>query len=142
MFATLRQQFAPRLLAQVLQHVQLLIQLLGAAASSGFGDFFQPLATMAGVVNVAAGTGDRPATIQSFETIHHSGKILDHGQITSGQFAQHAYAGFAVVDGLEIMEAQPLGEFASVDLVTLVAMFEQWDLARIAHQDLSYMWLE
>jgi hypothetical protein len=29
-----------------------------------------------------------------------------------------------MVDRLEIMEAQPLGEFASIDLVTLVALFE------------------
>jgi hypothetical protein len=38
-----------------------------------------------------------------------------------------------VVHGLEIIEAQSLGEFASVDLVTLVAMFEQRVLARIAN---------
>jgi hypothetical protein len=64
MFATFGQQFAARLLAQVLQQVQLLIELLGSATSSGFGDFFQPLAAMANVVNVTAGEGDRPATIQ------------------------------------------------------------------------------
>src|SRR5215468_8573059 len=52
MFATLGQKLAARLLAQVLQHVQLLIELLGSAARSGFGDFFQPLAAMAGVINV------------------------------------------------------------------------------------------
>jgi len=97
---------------------------------------------MAGVVNVAAGTRDRPATIQSFQSIHHAGKIFDHGEITSGQLAQHAYPGFAVVHGLEIMEAQPLGEFASIDFVTLVALFEQWDLARIADQNLGNMRLE
>ena len=142
MFATLRQQFAPRLLAQVLQHVQLLIELLGAAASSGLGYFFQPLATMASVVNIPAGTGDRPAAIQSFQSIHHTGEIFDHGEITSGQLAQHAYPGFTMVDRLEIMEAQPLGEFASIDLVTLVALFEQWDLARIAEQNLGNMRLE
>ena len=34
-----------------------------------------------------------------------------------------------MIDRLEILEAQPLGEFASIDLVTLVALFEQWDLA-------------
>jgi hypothetical protein len=50
--------------------------------------------------------------------------------------------GFAMVHGLEITQAQPLGEFASIDLVTLVALFEQWDLARIAHQDLAAMRLE
>jgi len=40
------------------------------------------------------------------------------------------------------MEAQPLGEFASIDLVTLVALFVQWDLARIADQNLGNMRLE
>src|SRR6201984_2519483 len=105
MFATLRQQFTPRLLAQVLQQVQLLIELLGAAASSGLGNFLQPLTAMTCVVNVPAGTADRPATIQSFQSIHHTAKIFDHGEITSGQLAQHASPGFTMVDPLEIMEA-------------------------------------
>jgi len=83
MFATLRQQFAPRLLPQVLQHFQLLVELLGSPAGAGLGDFLQPLTSMASVVNIPAGAGDRPTGIQSFETIHHSGKIFDHGQITA-----------------------------------------------------------
>ena len=52
------------------------------------------------------------------------------------------YVGLAVIDGLEIVEAQPLGEFASVDLVTLVAMFEQGVLARVAHHQLGHMRLK
>jgi hypothetical protein len=47
-----------------------------------------------------------------------------------------------MVDRLEIVEAQPLAEFASIDLVTLVALFEQWDLAWIADQNLGNMRLE
>jgi len=43
---------------------------------------------------------------------------------------------------LEIMEAQPLGEFASIDLVTLVALFDPGDLARIADHDFGNMRLE
>jgi len=97
MSATLRQQFASRLLPQVLQHVQLLVELLGSPAGSGFGNFLQPLPPMASVVNVPAGTRDRPATVQGLQSIHHTRKIFDHGEITSGQLAQHAYPGFAVV---------------------------------------------
>jgi len=37
------------------------------------------------------------------------------------------------------MEAQPFGEFASIDLVTLVALFEQWDLAWIADTCGTYL---
>ena len=37
LLATLRQQFAARLLAQVLQHVQLLIESLGSPAAEGQG---------------------------------------------------------------------------------------------------------
>src|SRR5215471_17509528 len=142
MLATLRQQFAARLLAQVLQHVQLLIELLGAATRSRFRYLLQPLTAMAGVVDVPAGTRDRPTAIQGFQPIHRSGKIFDHGEITSGQLAQHAYTGLAVIDRLKIMEAQPLGEFASIDLVTLVALFEQRDLAWIADQNLGHVRLE
>src|SRR5215470_4885772 len=142
MFATLCQQFAARLLAQVLQHVQLLIELLGATTRSRFRYLLQPLTAMAGVVDVPAGTRDRPTAIQGFQPIHHSGKIFHDGQITARQLAQHAYPGLTMVDRLEIMEAQSLGQFASIDLVTLVALFEQWDLAWIADQNLSHMRLE
>jgi len=82
-----------------------LIELLGSPAGAGQGDFLQPLTAMAGVVNVPARAGNCPAAIQRFETVHDSGKIFDHGQITSGQFPQHAYAGLAVVDRLEVIEA-------------------------------------
>jgi len=34
------------------------------------------------------------------------------------------------------------GEFASIDLVTLVALFEHCHLARIAHQQFGHVWLE
>lgn len=97
---------------------------------------------MALIVNIPAGTGDGPTAIQGFQAIHHPGKIFDHGQITAGQLAQHTDPGFAVVHGLEIMETQSLGEFASIDLVTLVTLFEQRDLAWIAYQDLGNMRLE
>ncbi len=106
--ATLRQKFAPRLLAQVLQYVQLLIELLDSPARSSFGNLLQPLAAMARIVHIPAGTADRPTAIQGLQAMHDPGKIFDHGQITSGQLAQHAYPGFAVVHGIQIMEAQAL----------------------------------
>jgi len=40
------------------------------------------------------------------------------------------------------MEAQPLSEFACIDLVTFVALLLQLDLARIADQNLGNMRLE
>ena len=69
----------------------------------------------------------------SFQAIHHPGKIFDDGQITSGEFPQHAYASLAVVNRLEIIETQPVGKFAGIDLVALAAMFEESVLARVAH---------
>src|SRR5207245_3925603 len=84
MLVTLRQQFAPGLLAQVLQHVQLLIKLLSSAASAGLWNFPQPLTAMADIVDVPSSTRNRPAAIQRFQAIHDSGKIFDDGQITSG----------------------------------------------------------
>jgi transposase len=71
---------------------------------------------------------------------------LQPGRRNSGesepQLAQHAYAGLALIDRLETMKAQPLGQFASIDLVTLVALFEQCDLAWVADQKLGHMRLE
>jgi len=83
MFSTLRQQFAPSLLSQVLQHVQLLVELLGSPADASFADLSQPFGPMAGVVDVPACTG-RPAAVQRFQPIHNPGQIFDDGQITPG----------------------------------------------------------
>src|SRR6267154_6742467 len=83
-FPTLRQQFAARLLAQVLQHVQLLVEWFGSATDAGFLDLAQPLGSMTGVVDVPAGTGDRPAAIDRFQPTHDSGQIFDDGQVAPG----------------------------------------------------------
>ena len=66
MSSTLRQQFSPSLLTEVLQHVQLQLELFGSAADAGFGDLSQPLVSMAAVVDLSSGTGDRPAAINRF----------------------------------------------------------------------------
>jgi len=43
----------------------------------------------------------------------HSHDIFLIASGVAAQFAQHADPGFAMVHGLEIMQAQPLGQFAS-----------------------------
>ena len=60
-------------------------------------------------------------------------EIFDDGQLTSGWFAQHAYAGLAMINRFEIIETQQVGKFAGVDTVTLVSVFEQRVLAWVAH---------
>ena len=45
MFSTLRQQFTPSLLSQVLQHVQLLVELLGSPADASFADLCDCVST-------------------------------------------------------------------------------------------------
>src|SRR5206468_4472418 len=84
MLATLRQQLAARLLAQVLQHVQLLVESFGSATDAGFVDLAQPLVSMTGIVDVPAGTGDRPAAIDRFQPTHDSGQIFERWSGSSG----------------------------------------------------------
>src|ERR1700751_3769153 len=60
---------------------------------------------MARIVNVPAGTRNRPASKQSFHAAHDPGEVFDDGQITARQFSQRAYARLAVVDRLEIIKA-------------------------------------
>jgi hypothetical protein len=67
MSSTLRQQFSPSLLTEVLQHVQLLIKSFGSTPHAGFLDLSQPLVSLAAVLDVPAPTGDRPAAIHSFQ---------------------------------------------------------------------------
>src|SRR5229473_8561796 len=84
MLATLRQQLAARLLAQILQHVQLLVESFGSATDAGFLDLAQPRGSMTSIVDVPAGTGDRPAAIDRFQPTHDSGQIFDDGQVAPG----------------------------------------------------------
>ena len=142
MLAALRQQFSPGLLAQVLQHVQLLIKLLGSAARAGLGDFPQPFTAMSGVVDVPTSTRNGPAAIQSFQAIHDWGKIFDDGQITAGKFPQHAYPGHAVIDRLQIIETQPVGQLRASILSLLLpcwskAILRGLHTAKLATRGLS-----
>ena len=97
---------------------------------------------MSRVVDVPARAGDCPTAVQRFQPIHDPAKIFDDGQITARQFAQHAYAILAVVDRLEIIEPQPVGELAGIDLVIPVALVERRVLARVARQHMGYMRFE
>jgi hypothetical protein len=80
--------FAPRLLPQVLQHVELLVELLGSPG------------------------GCRP---QGFSTTieyecDDPGKVFDYGQIPARQFPQDSRTGFAVADRIETIETQQINE--------------------------------
>src|SRR5438876_7364020 len=72
---------------------------------AGFPDLSQPLGAMAGIVDVPARTGNRPAAIQRFQAIHDSRQIFDDRQVAPGEFSQHPHARLAMVDRLEIIEA-------------------------------------
>ena len=103
MLAALRQQFPPSVLAEVLQHVQPLVELFGSSANAGFANLSQPLRSMAGIVDVPSCTGNRPAAIHRFQAIHDPRQILDDGQITLGQLPQHTHARLAAVDRRELV---------------------------------------
>jgi len=86
-FPTLRQQFSPRFLAQILEHVHLLVKSLGPPTYARLRDLAQPLGAMTGIVDVPAGTGDGPAAIGRFQAIHDAGQIFDQGQVAARQLA-------------------------------------------------------
>jgi hypothetical protein len=47
-----------------------------------------------------------------------------------------------MVKRLQIIEAQPIDQFAGIDLVSFVARFEQSIFSRIAHRQLGHMRLQ
>src|SRR5947199_10156660 len=71
-----------------MKNVHLLVELLCGRAEAGFPDLSQPLGAMAGIVDVPARTGNRPAAIQRFQAIHDSRQIFDDGQVAPGEFSQ------------------------------------------------------
>ena len=66
----LDQQLTSHLLVQEQQGVELLVVKLCSAAHAGFGDFHQPLGTVARCVNLLTGTGNGPTPVQRFDTNH------------------------------------------------------------------------
>ena len=64
---------------------------------------------------------------------HHPPEILGDGQITAGQFLQHAQAVFSVIDRLDFVHVQQVGQLVCIDPVTLTAILQQGNLPRITH---------
>ena len=91
------QQLSPGLSTQVQQNIQLLVEPLSATTHPRLGKLFQPSVTVADRIDLRAGAGDRPASIESLEPVHHSRAIFGDRKIAPGQFPQRANPRLAVV---------------------------------------------
>ena len=100
----------------------LLIEQLRAAAHSGLRNLAQPFLPIARGIDLGAGTGNAPASIQCLKPIHHSGQIFADGLITAPQLAQRPESIFSVVDRPQHSGAQQLGQLACIHLVALAAL--------------------
>src|ERR1700693_6148249 len=69
--SALGQQLSPRLLVQEQQCIELLVVKLRPVAHAGLGDFHQPFGTMTRCIDLLTGTGNRPASVESFQTNHY-----------------------------------------------------------------------
>ena len=122
-FLAFHPQIPPHLLAQEPQHIQLLVVVFSAPPYAGFPDLVQPCRPVRWCIHFLAGTRNTPTAIQRLESIHNPPEILVDRQITAGQFLQGSDAILPVIDRLEMVEAQQLGQLAGVDLVTLATFF-------------------
>src|SRR5207245_9496611 len=77
----------------------------------------QPLGAMVRRVDPPTDTENRPAAVQSFESIHDPGEIFGGRQITAGQLLQGSQARFrlSLVDRREKAAAQQLGQLPCID---------------------------
>src|SRR5271169_3965803 len=82
------QQISPNFLAQEPQRIQLLVVKLRPPAHPRFADFPEPLGTMAGGIDLLAGTGNSPTAVQRLHSRHHSSEIFGNRQITAHQLFQ------------------------------------------------------
>src|SRR5437667_10459752 len=97
---------------------------------------------MAGIVDVPARTGNRPAAIQRFQAIYDSRQIFDDGQVAPGEFSQHQNARLAMVDRLEIIEAYQFRELARIGPVIFAPVLQQSAPAWIGDYDFGNVGLE
>src|SRR4029077_6694925 len=102
------------------------------AAYPWLGDFRQPLHTMLRRIDLLAGASNAPTAIDRLDPGHHPSEVFGDREITAHQFLQASQTVFPVIDGVEMIEAQQLGQLAGIDLVTLVALFHGGILSRIA----------
>src|SRR5260370_13904805 len=93
-------------------------------------------------VNLLTGTGDGPASVESFQTNHHTREIFDDGHVAARYFLHRSYAGVFVIDRPEKIGAQQLDKFPRIDAVAFVADFQQRTLPSITNQHFRDMGLE
>src|SRR5258708_5451568 len=72
----------------------LLVVKLRPTAHAGLGDFLQPVGAMTRCVNLLTGTGDGPASVESFQANHHAREIFGHPHIPPRYFLPPPYPGF------------------------------------------------
>ena len=84
-------------------------------------------------IHLVTGAGNRPASIEGFETIHHSSEIFVHGEIAAAEFPQGAHPILSVVHRREKSGAQQMTQLPCIDSIILVARIQQSVLPRIAY---------
>src|ERR1039458_4254853 len=105
----LGQQFAPHLLAQRPQRIELLVVELRPAPHSRLSDLAEPLGTIARRIDLLTGAGNGPTAVHRLEARHHASQIAADRHITARQFLQSSYAMLSVIDRLELVQVQQFG---------------------------------
>ena len=110
MFPALGQKLRSQVAPQGLQSIQLLIEQLGSPAHPGLWNLVQPFLPIARAIDLGAGTGNAPATIQRLQPIHDSRQIFADGLITAPQLAQRPQSILSVVDRSQHSRAQQVSQ--------------------------------
>src|ERR1039458_8020797 len=79
----LGQQFAPHLLAQRPQRIELLVVELRPAAHTRLGDLAEPRGTVARRIDLLPRTSNPPASVDRLQSTHHPYQIFADGQVTA-----------------------------------------------------------
>src|SRR2546421_2539386 len=83
MFPALGQQLAARFLAQSLQRVKLMVKELGPTMHPRLRYLAQPFGTMSRSVDLLAGTGNAPTSVQRFQATHDPHEVFGDGEIAA-----------------------------------------------------------
>src|SRR5690348_10644999 len=126
-------QIASYLPAQSLQLLELFEQALGAIALSWLLELIDPLLPTPPAVEFLPAGVDGQTAIQSLESAHHARAVIGQGTIGAAEFLQRERLRVVVVDRLQHVGAQKIGQLARIDLIVLVPALEQSVSARIAY---------
>ena len=138
-FLGFHQQISAGFLVQGAQNIQLLVVRSARRRTPASLIFASHSARCRGAYTSLPAHGMPQLRYKAFQPIHDPGEIFADGQITPRKLLQRSQAVLSVIDRLDVVHIQLLGQLAGIDPITLTVV-SRGILSRIARTSTSVTW--